>query len=169
VRTKGRRVAVAAAVLGIAVAFIWAGLEVKHRIIEDRAIKRLKSVNREERGEAARALVKMGSVRAIPTLIELEMMSRFWFGDDSNKERWSAEKALLCIIERSGPAAVPVLVPLLRSDDGNVREHAADLLAEIGPEARAAVPALERALRTRNRDVRFQVRWALERIRVKKD
>jgi hypothetical protein len=48
--------------------------------------------------------------------------------------------------ERS-PAALPVLIELLRDRDPVLRRYAADCLGDLGPKARAAVPALLRALR----------------------
>jgi hypothetical protein len=45
------------------------------------------------------------------------------------------------------PAAVPVLVELLRDEDAAVGAEAADALARIGPGAKTAVPALLDALR----------------------
>jgi HEAT repeat protein len=47
---------------------------------------------------------------------------------------------------RIGPAAVPALIPALSSKDAGVRYLAAEALGEIGPEARAAGPALMRML-----------------------
>ena len=48
--------------------------------------------------------------------------------------------------EGNSPAAVPLLIELLRDSDPVVRRYAADCLGDLGPAAAPAVPALLRAL-----------------------
>jgi hypothetical protein len=51
--------------------------------------------------------------------------------------------------EERSPAAVPVLIELLRDSHPVVRRYAADCLGDLGPQARPAVPALQQALQDR--------------------
>jgi hypothetical protein len=64
---------------------------------------------------------------------------------------------------RGDPAAVPVLIELLRSDDPRARVWAAEALAKTRPPAKAAVPALEAAAREHARDFPGRVSAALAR------
>ena len=58
---------------------------------------------------------------------------------------WEATRAL---VEAGGAAAVPDLVALLESDDYDAQAEAAQALGELGPDAKAAVPALLKVLDT---------------------
>jgi HEAT repeat protein len=64
-----------------------------------------------------------------------------------------------------GPKAVPALVEQLQNKDSYRREDACRLLAELGPEAAAAVPALITAIRADPLNtVRFEAATALGKI-----
>jgi len=60
---------------------------------------------------------------------------------------------------------VPVLVQELERGDLGTRYHAASALATLGPKARSAIPALEKALGDRNQAVRQEAAAALKAIR----
>jgi HEAT repeat protein len=96
---------------------------------------------------------------AVPALIHTAL----W--DDDLAVRVEAAVALWKI-ERSGPLVIPVLIEALEADNEMICWMAADALGQIGPEAREAVPALQRALQ---RDfkaslIKKGVLLALERI-----
>ncbi len=59
---------------------------------------------------------------------------------------------------------VPALVDALDDDDKNVREFVAAALGEIGPDARAAVPALTALLEDREEKVVTRAKEALVAI-----
>jgi len=61
-------------------------------------------------------------------------------------------------------AATDTLVELLQADDFRVRSRAAFALGAIGPAARQALPALQRAARDRNPQVRQNARQAIAKI-----
>jgi HEAT repeat protein len=60
---------------------------------------------------------------------------------------------------------VPALTEALRSEPWTVQRQAAIALGRIGPEARAALPALERLRNDENRPLREAVREAIRQIR----
>ncbi len=64
----------------------------------------------------------------------------------------------------TGAAAVPALLDRLEDDDPDVRQWAADVLGQIGPEASLAEEALLEALNDENADVRDAARIALDLI-----
>jgi hypothetical protein len=113
------------------------------------------------RAEAARTLGGLGpdAHDAIPALIP------FTEYDPDPRVRVEAAAALWRIDHHPGKV-VPTCVAALASADEVVRWVAADCLGEIGPDARAAVPALLAAysLPARAGLVRVAVRLALERI-----
>lgn len=63
-------------------------------------------------------------------------------------------------------ASVPVLIDALGDQDARVREQTAETLAEIGPDARDAVPALIEVLQEDVLDVRMAAADALEAIEL---
>jgi hypothetical protein len=65
---------------------------------------------------------------------------------------------------QGGPAAVPVLVDMLRGKEWHDRCEAADILARIGPKAQDAVPALVQAMKDPEQHVRWRAEKALDRI-----
>ena len=54
---------------------------------------------------------------------------------------WPAPAIVSTVLHQIGPAAVPVLVELLKDKDFQVRSIAAETLGNIGPGAKAAIPA----------------------------
>jgi HEAT repeat protein len=60
---------------------------------------------------------------------------------------------------------VPALIAALEDLDQNVRAFAAETLGEIGPQAKVAVTALERALEDKNFVVSSAAKGALFKIR----
>ena len=66
-----------------------------------------------------------------------------------------------------GPKAVSHLSAALQNDDAELRRYAAELLGEIGPSAREALPALIKALKDRNREVRNCAAQAISKIMPK--
>jgi HEAT repeat protein len=83
--------------------------------------------------------------------------------NEDARESWCACALALWRIDSQGELAVPALIDLLE-DKGWERVHVANALAEIGPDARAAVPALRNALRDRTPWVRVSAANALWRI-----
>jgi HEAT repeat protein len=67
---------------------------------------------------------------------------------------------------RSGYRAVPALIRQLDAQDDELRLHAVQWLADIGPSAREAVPALVKALHDRNWAVATAAAYALNRIDI---
>jgi hypothetical protein len=152
-KRAGKAIAVAVSTAGVAVALSWGGMVLRARIIEDRAIARLGSESAEERKAALRELAEVGSVRAIPKLLDL--IEQEVAGRLRNPSAMVPafdlvpflQNALERIIELRGRIVVPVLIPLLGAEKPVVRETAANLLADLGPEASEAIPALEAAFR----------------------
>ena len=54
----------------------------------------------------------------------------------------------------------------MKDEEWHVRYHAAEALGQIGPEAKAAVPALIQALKDEDRDVGQSEAEALEKINI---
>jgi HEAT repeat protein len=100
----------------------------------------------DSRWAAADALGAIGAEAqsAIPALVAA-------LGHESGRVASSAGRAL----KRIGCASIPHLVAALDEPNPRIREFAADALALYGQEARTAIPALERGLQDRDRDVRF--------------
>ena len=65
---------------------------------------------------------------------------------------------------RRGKAAVPALIENLSNENGAVRYSSTLALGEIGPDAAAAVPALQKALDDRNDDVSHMAKKSLKLI-----
>jgi HEAT repeat protein len=64
-----------------------------------------------------------------------------------------------------GPKSIPLLVKALGSNDALARSWVARALAHCGPAAKSAKPALTRALKDMNEDVRLWADKALKAIR----
>jgi hypothetical protein len=151
---RGRWIALAAGVLGLAVCAWAAALVLPPWIAESRLIGRLDSGDK----EAVEKLVEMGSVRAIPRLLEM-----WWreppFGD-------AAER----ICRKRGGAAVTWLIKTIDEGEDPVRDKAIDLIAEIGPEMAGAAPRLLELLEHPDAKVRVRAAdalWAIEKIGVR--
>ncbi|MCA9671882.1 MAG: HEAT repeat domain-containing protein [Myxococcales bacterium] len=89
-----------------------------------------------------------------------DLLERVWSAERA-REREAAIFALFARYAR-GPAVVRALAGALDDGDRNVRWAAKHVLGAMGPEARAAVPALVRALRDPSR--RDFAAWALGAI-----
>lgn len=68
---------------------------------------------------------------------------------------------LLAIAARTECDEAAALIPLLRTDQAR---HAAEQLADLGADARSAVPALQEALRSGDTEIQWRAAWALARI-----
>jgi len=104
-----------------------------------------------------RALEKIGidSKVAIPELIEALKYEDL---------RTYAAQGLLDI----GPETIPELIRALEGEYGPVRAYAAWILGKMGPDAKAAIPALTEALWDRDKQVRGTAQWALQEIKRKR-
>jgi HEAT repeat protein len=156
-------------------------------------IKELKSIDPEDRRDAAKALgdMKKEAAAAVTALIEA-------LGDKSNLVRSTTAHALgkigseskkalpvllellndededvrsnaafsLLIIERAKMAevAIPVLIRTLKHPDENFRDAAHSVLRGLGPEVKGAVPKLTALLSHADGDVRVGAAYALGRI-----
>ncbi len=100
------------------------------------------------------ALAELGpdAAPAIPELIAMI--------DDTAKENFAAR----WVLAKIGPPAVPALIPLLKSDSRKVRVTAIDALAEIGPAAREALPALQELQSESDRNIRSSASMAIAKI-----
>jgi HEAT repeat protein len=94
------------------------------------------------RASALRGLQDFGddAAGALPRVREL-------LKDGAGEVRLRAAEAAWCVAEDAG--AVPVLAELLSDPDEKLRRGAAEFLGEMGPAARAALPALRAALADR--------------------
>lgn len=62
------------------------------------------------------------------------------------------------------PPSVPALIELLKAPDSRIRWNGTTALAEIGPAAEAALPALEKLLQDSDKEVREAAAKAIEKI-----
>jgi HEAT repeat protein len=69
------------------------------------------------------------------------------------------------VLDRSGLPAITVLTAKLNHQEGSVRLDAVTALGEMGPKARAAVPALESRLKDKKGSVIQAAFEALKKIR----
>lgn len=79
-------------------------------------------------------------------------------------EDWSLSETAARALGRMGNAAVPELSRSLSDPNPVMRRRAADILAQIGPDAKDAVPALTRALDDPDEEVRKSATRALGEI-----
>jgi HEAT repeat protein len=105
------------------------------------------------RARAVQALVAFDR-RALPALTSA-------LGDKEYRVRATAAEAIVMMPPGD---VVPGMIEALRSPEGGVRANAAGVLGAFGPAARAAVPALTRALKDPNPRVRELAGEALNRI-----
>ena len=64
--------------------------------------------------------------------------------------------------------AVPALIAVFSGDDPDLKVAAAKALAKLGPDAKAAIPALTELLKDEERWVSAAAEYALEKINSKK-
>jgi len=138
-KAGGKPIAIAFLCLAGGVGILWAVIVVPPWIREERAFARLKSSAPKEQNEATESLAEMGSVKAIPAI--LEIMGRRASVSNSNDD-FNFKDPLKSIIEKRGYEAVFPLVSKLNSPDRNIRSAACELLGDIGTEARIAIPFL---------------------------
>lgn len=141
-----------AAVLGIS----WAAIALPPWIREERVLARLKTKDRQEQIKTIEVLAGMGSVRAIPQILEI-----MWQRKPEGTDHVNFREALKSIIEKRGREAVSPLVRQLKSPDRFVRQTACEALGDIGPEAALAIPALEGSLADPDPAVRVKAAKAL--------
>ncbi len=106
------------------------------------------------------ALETMGDAAAptVPALVRA-------LKDPDRFVRWAASRTLGKLAPRRPDLAVPVLAGMLQPDeDLSVRLSAANTLSLFGPTAGAAVPALTRALGSRDSEVRVAALKSLESV-----
>jgi HEAT repeat protein len=155
--SKGKAVALgtmAFALLG----FLCASPILKELLVERWYIGQLDSYNYQQHKRALLRLGKMGSIRAIPKLL--------WLAAKSDHS--GTQTAIEMIIEKGGKAAFLAIAQVLRHEDRWVRNVAARKLAEIGPDAEAAVPQLKEALHHPDRFTAMLAAEALFEIGVEK-
>jgi hypothetical protein len=80
-----------------------------------------------------------------------------------DKNEWVIAGALLAL-PKMVPESIPALIQCVSSGDSQVRAAAADLLGEIGPEAKSAVPTLKSALTDDNPEVRLAAAGSLGKL-----
>ena len=120
----------------------------KDKAVEQWYLWQLDSEDEEERQVAAARLGEMGSVKAIPGLMEL------WPEEGELDAALRASDEYMCIVDalvNIGEPAVPALIKKLDHGDELVRENAVSTLARIRPVAKDAAPALIEILTRENR------------------
>ena len=157
-KARGRRIAIALLCLAGGVGILWASIALPPWIQEERALARLRSPNSKEQDQAIEALAEMGSVRAIPAILEImgrrPLASNPW-------ENFNFMDPLKLIIEKRGYEAVLPLVNALKSPDRNIRSSACELLGDLGNEARIAISPLTEMLEDPDPSIHLQATKAL--------
>jgi HEAT repeat protein len=142
-----------------------------------RLVELLKAGDAAARISAARQLGELGrrAEAALPALVEAlqddEESTLYVFWDDraTTPVRLAVAEALAKISPAGVQAAIPVLIELLGHHDAYDRNYnsthpaVAGLLTTIGA---AAVPALRKALRAKNQEVRALAQEVLQRIHL---
>ena len=138
------------------------GFVFRDAFVEEWYIRRLRSGDEKEVEAAAEKLVEVGSVRAVPYLLEA-------FADHSSgsstRKAVFCETALLRISEATGRATVPNLSRGLEHESKWVRLVSAECLGALGPQAKTALPALRKAQWDRDQHVGLIALWALNNVR----
>ena len=84
--------------------------------------------------------------------------------DKEGRVRISAAESL-CTIQRLGPKdAVAIVIKFLDDKDVDARMGAVSYLANLGPKAKTAIPAITELLKDENSSVRDKAGDALEKI-----
>lgn len=116
--------------------------------------KQLRHRDEHKRDEAAEELMFITSTKRLPIRTYIALF------DYSTEWNLKAVEALA----KRGRAAVPSLIRVLRRGKPAAKALAAETLGEIGSKAKSAVPALKRALRHRDEEVRQWTAYALVSI-----
>ncbi len=124
----------------------------KHHLIKSRELRYFQDFNPSHRAMAMWALPELGSAgrrTAIPTLIQM-------LGDKNAKSDEMPPSAVCAsmVLSKMSPESVDSLIAALSSEDRQVRLLAAGALGEIGPEAKSAIPLLEKRLADKDLVVR---------------
>jgi HEAT repeat protein len=101
------------------------------------------------------ALGTIGPENAIPTLSEFR-----------KAKSWSLRRVAASSLGKAGPPATAALIKFLSDDHPSVRVAAAMALQAVGPEANAAVPALNNALQDSDEAVAKTAARALAHIKT---
>jgi len=154
---KGKRIAIALTTIGVATV-VAAGVAMKDLIQEEWYIYKLWSNDENQIAKAANALGDLGSVRAVPKLINLSIWSANYEGifydnpgislisrGHSKYSFWIRRPACEAI-KKIGLKCVPFLVFLLSSNNQDQRIAAAFALGEIGKDSISAIPTLKETL-----------------------
>ena len=138
VKTKGRRVALAAGAMGIATIALAAFLG-RDRIAEEWWLWRFsRGLGIEEKTRAIERLGELRSSRAVPLMVS-------WVRRETEARRnlvMAVVGPVLVAIQRIGSAAVPSILPILDDPDRDMRIIACLSLSKLGPQAAEALPAL---------------------------
>lgn len=67
-------------------------------------------------------------------------------------------------LEKIGTKAIPLLIEILQNPHARGRSGAARALGRLGSEAKSALPALKQALNDQDRNIRFEAKFAIEKI-----
>ena len=77
-----------------------------------------------------------------------------------------AQRKAIGALQLIGTDAVPALLSLIEDPSPNVRWYVIDALGRIGRSAAAAVPAIRRALKDDDDQVRSVAAWAIDAIGI---
>jgi HEAT repeat protein len=140
-------------------AFFWL---VGHKLISNRGIASLRDFNPSHRAMALWALPELdpvGKRTAIPTLIQM-------LGDKKHKaDELSHAAGIACLVlSKMAPESIDPLMVALSSQDKQVRLLAAGALGEIGPDAKAAIPILEKGLAEKDPNIRAGIALVIGKL-----
>jgi hypothetical protein len=125
--------------------FFWL---VGHKLIANRSITSLQDFNPSHSAMAMWALPELdhaGRTTVIPTLIRM-------LGEKEPKSDQIARAAggAYCVLSKMAPESIPPLIEALSNQNVQVWALAAGDLGEIGPDAKAAIPLLEKRFRDKD-------------------
>ncbi len=125
--------------------FFWL---VRHKLIANRPITDLKDFNPSHSAMAMWALPELdhaGRTRVIPTLIQM-------LGEKEPKSDQISRAAggAYIVLSKMAPESIAPLIETLSSQDVQIWGLAAGALGEIGPEAKAAIPILEKRFKDKD-------------------
>lgn len=139
--------------------FFWL---VRHKLIANRSITSLRDFNPSHSAMAMWALPELdhaGRVAAIPTLIQMLGERNRWPEDIPR-----AAGGAYIVLSKMAPESTVPLTQALSSHDPQVWALAAGALSEIGPDARAAIPVLEKHLTDKDPLIRVGAAGAISKI-----
>lgn len=139
--------------------FFWL---VNHKVIANRSITSLRDFNPSHSAMATWALPELdhaSRVVAIPTLIQMLGEKHRWPEDIPR-----AAGGAYLVLPKLAPESIGPLIEALSSPDPQVWALAAGALSEIGPDARAAIPVLEKRLTDKDPIVRVGAAGVISKI-----